>query len=144
MNADSSSFSLTIADLRYLVRLGVSTEEQAMSQMVSITIHLHFAHAPRAIHTDQLTDTFCYFTLSQALQAFITQHEPFHLVEYLGGGVYACVYENLLNQSDTEVALEVAVKKLTPPVPGLQGGVTFCCKGLVKQGAADDLHQYWF
>lgn len=144
INIRHSSCSLTISDLRYSVRLGVSALEQAEPQAVSITIHWHFAKVPKATQTDQLCDTVCYFALSQALQVFMTQHEPFHLVEYLGSGVYACVYEALLNQGYTEVELEVAVTKLTPPVPGLHGGVTFCYKGFVKQGEPDDLHQHWF
>ena len=144
MNTYPSFCHLDISDLRYLVRLGVSAAEQTESQLISVTIHLRFTEAPRATQTDQLMDTFCYFALSEKLQAFITQHEPFHLVEYLGGGVYACVYEALLQQGYTDVQCEVAVKKVTPPVPGLHGGVTFCYSGLVKQGTPDDLHQYWF
>jgi 7,8-dihydroneopterin aldolase/epimerase/oxygenase len=144
MNTISSCCKLTLTDLRYPVRLGVSQMEQATPQMISLTMQLGFVEVPRATQTDQLTDTFCYFALSQAFQDFIRLNEPFHLIEYLGGGLYACAYEYLLNQSASSVMLEMAVKKLTPPVPGLYGGVTFCYNGLVQQGIADDLHQHWF
>lgn len=135
---------LNISDLRLAVRLGVSLHEQATPQAVSLSVQISFAHLPPAVFSDQITDTFCYFAMSEHIRAFVLQHEPFHLLEHLGGCIYACVYHDLLQQGYTNAQLEIAVKKIAPPVPDLQDGVTFTYGGSLTRGVADDLYRHWF
>jgi len=135
---------LNLTDFRFPVHLGVSTEEKAEPQTISVTVQIDFAGAPQGLKTDQLTDTFCYFAMTQNVHAFVLQHEPFNLVEHLGAAVYACIYRDLLQQGFTDATLKVSVKKLMPPIEGLHGGVTCTYCGLLEQGATDDLYQHWF
>lgn len=135
---------LKISDLRLAVRLGVSRDEQAIPQAVSLSVQITFAELLPAVFSDQITDTFCYFAMSEHIRAFVLQHEPFHLLEHLGGCMYACVYHDLLQQAYTHAQLEIAVKKIAPPVADLQDGVTFTYGGSLTQGVNDDLYRHWF
>ena len=57
------SASLTLADLRLWVHLGVSAEEKTNPQAISVNIHIKFPSAPIGTTTDSLAETFCYFQM---------------------------------------------------------------------------------
>ena len=138
------SCHLNLADFRLQVHLGVSEQEKINTQPISISVQIYFTQAPQGLITDQLADTFCYFAMTQNIKAFVSQHEPFNLIEHLGAGIYACIYRDLLEQGFTDTKLEVSVKKLAPPIAGLHGGVTLTYCGLLAQGTTDDLYRHWF
>ena len=136
--------SLTINDVRLWVHLGANVQEQTHVQAVSISIQLDFATAPLAMATDHLTDTFCYATAIDHIQQRLAQLPPFHLIEHLTACVYAILYHDLLSLSYQDVTLDVSVTKLTPPVPNLLAGVTFRCRGSLREGRLDPYYQHWF
>jgi dihydroneopterin aldolase len=136
--------SLTLADLRLWVHLGVSAEEKTNPQAISVNIQIKFSAAPIGTQTDNLTETFCYFQMTEHIHAQLAKHPAFNLLEHLTGCIYASVYHDLLAANYHDAELEVRVNKLMPPILNLHGGVTFSCFGSLTQGKNDDLYQHWF
>ncbi len=113
---------LEVRELRYLLRLGVSSEERARPQEVSVTVHYRFFAAPAGQFSDDIGGTLCYATLNDALERHFAARE-FKLLERVAGETYAVARE--LARGAAEVA--VRVHKLHPPVKNLAGGALFTC-----------------
>ncbi len=117
-----SNSRLMISDLRLWAHLGCSQEERHHLQAVSIDIELVFASSPKAIETDKLEDTVCYYKITKAIEAFVAS-KPFHLIEHMSKGIYDVVYNIVLQ--DLLSKIEVKVSKMSPPMAGILGGVSF-------------------
>lgn len=119
---------LTISDLRLWVHLGCSEQEKHHPQAVSIDIQVNFKEPPQAIHTDSLEDAFCYLKAAELIQASL-KDKQFNLIEHLASTVYDTLYQGMLQQPKLNMDLVIIVKKLSPPVPGVHGGVSFTYAG---------------
>jgi len=124
----NNSSVLSILDLRLLVHLGNSITEQLEAQEISIDITFSFNAPPNAIHTDDLTDTICYFHATELIRD-IACKKPFKLIEHLTVSIYNGLHEYLINKERADVLLKVVLTKLHPPVPGVHGGVSFSYSG---------------
>lgn len=123
-----SGSQLTISDLRVWVHLGCSEQEKHHPQPVSIDIQVNFKQHPEAIYTDSLEDAFCYLKASELIQAALKERQ-FNLIEYLAAFVHDTIYQAMIEGSQLRMDLVVTVKKLSPPVPGVHGGVSFVYAG---------------
>lgn len=112
--------TLRIHRLELDVRLGCGADERAVPQKVELEATLRFAATPRACRTDELADTVCYAELAEIARERANARE-YRLVEHLGHELYAAFRDRL--PDDTR--LELVVRKVAPPVPGLLGGVSF-------------------
>ncbi len=81
---------IRIEGLEYDVYLGWNAEEREALRQIQISIHLFSPVLPRAVLTDELTDTLCYQTIETALTAAV-QHKTFRLLEHLGYFCYECI-----------------------------------------------------
>ena len=111
---------MTFHDLLLSVRLGWPKEERTDHQQVAVTLCLTFPEPPLACQTDQLADTICYHTLTEALKEGI-RDKSFRLIECLAETLYQLTQAFLANP-ETRIQVHVTKK---PAIAGLTGGVTF-------------------
>lgn len=119
---------LSISDLRVWVHLGCGEEEKHHPQLVSIDIEIHFNKQTMAIKTDQLDDTICYLKAVESIQA-LAQTNRFNLIESLGAKIYDVIYNTIKTEDRDLYSINVVVKKMSPPVPGIHGYVSFSYGG---------------
>ena len=117
---------LEIRRFRSSVKLGCEADERAFAQEVEIDVVLRFAKLPKAMETDDLSDTVCYGELCGELDRVCRAGE-YRLVERLGDALFQAI-RAFVGESAT---IELSVHKLKPPVAGLQGGVLFKLQGPV-------------
>nr|AIA12976.1 dihydroneopterin aldolase [uncultured bacterium] len=111
-----------ISDLRLWAHLGCSPEERHHLQAVGIDIQLVFVDSPKAIETDELEDTICYYKITKAIEAVVAS-KPFHLIEHMAKSVYDVIVKTI--PKDLLSKIEVKVCKVSPPMAGVLGGVSF-------------------
>lgn len=99
--------------------LGWSAEERSQTQRISLDIDLTFSLPPKACQSDELTDTICYFELTEKLRHHFTE-KTFRLIEHLAHDIY----QFLKNHVDSGVSVMVHLKK-QPDIKQLHGGVCF-------------------
>jgi dihydroneopterin aldolase len=116
------SFSLIISDLRIWVHLGCGEEEKIHPQMVSIDVDIIFSKIPSAVVTDNIEDAACYLIISRSIQELLTSRR-FNLIEHMSVEVHKVVSQSLLDKADIISMIKVSLRKVSPPVPGLHGGV---------------------
>ena len=119
---------LAISDLRVWVHLGYGKEEKHNPQLVSIDVEIIFNKHPPAVETDQLDDTLCYLKAVESIQA-LTQKNRFNLIENLGAKVHEAIYNTIKIENHNLYNVNVVVKKMSPPVPGVHGFVSFSYGG---------------
>lgn len=124
LQVEKYACKLSIKDLRLWVHLGCSDEEKAHPQAISVTLKLYFIKAPLGIITDELTDSICYFQITELVQNTVSE-KSFNLVEHLTYKIREAIYQHLKSIGYEDVTLKVTVDKLSPPVPNLLGGVSF-------------------
>ena len=121
--------SLSINQFEVPVFLGWPDKEREHRQIVSIDIHISISSPPKACHTDNLDDTFCYDHLTQQIRAKLAE-KSFRLVEHLTHTILTISKELI---PDT-IMISVNVTK-KPPIEGLNGGVTFSCIEFAEMSA---------
>lgn len=95
-----------------------------MPQEVRVSVELRFAKAPKAVTTDELTDSVCYAQISEGIRAKCeAQGMEYRLIERMAYDIYDVVRE--IAGSGTKIG--VIVHKVRPPVENLRGGSVFCC-----------------
>lgn len=100
---------ITLHQLELTITLGVSSKERITPQTVWLDIDIHFHTPPKACLSDQLSDTYCYDTLTQKIAAQI-QPRTFHLLEHLAHEIYALIKQSF------EEPLTAHVKVTKKPV----------------------------
>jgi dihydroneopterin aldolase len=111
---------LEFRSARLSVHLGCSADERAHPQDVDLDVAIRFGAPPVGCETDELEDTICYAGLIKAARE-VCQKREFRLIEKLAREIYHRLRCEVPAGSD----LWLNVTKLHPPVPGLQGGVSF-------------------
>ena len=125
----NSNFSeLSILDLRLLVHLGNSKEEQLNPQQVSVNITFSFSASHMATNSDDISDTICYSFITKLVQNVI-EEKSFNLIEHLAAFIYTILYQYLKDNQHENVKLKIVVTKLSIPVQGIYGGVSFSYYG---------------
>lgn len=123
-NFNKTFFKLSISDLRIWVHLGCTDQEKFHAQLVSFTIDLVFKAPPKAIASDRLEDTACYFKIVQDIKS-LCQRTPFNLIERLTADVYKAIDVSLGDQKSLISFINVTTHKIAPPVQDVHGGVSF-------------------
>lgn len=118
----SKTFSLIISDLRIWVHLGCAEEERVHPQLVSINIELEFKNMPLALDTDNINDTICYLEISKSIQE-LCKSKHFNLIEHMSMKIHETVSKTLHSNKGLISSIKVSLHKVSPPVPGLHGGV---------------------
>jgi len=120
----NDSSELSILDLRLLVHLGNSKEEQLNPQQVSINITFSFIIPPKATNSDDISDTICYSVIVKLVQNIIEQ-KSFNLIEHLAASIYTILNQYLKDNKYENIKLKIVVHKLFIPVQGVYGGACF-------------------
>ena len=120
----TNSYKLLIADLRIWLHLGCSQEERFTPQLVSFNINLTFNSPPIATITNKLEDTVCYAGIVENIQA-LCQTKQFNLIEYLAAVIYKTIDQSLGDKKNNITLISVKISKMSPPIPGVHGWVTF-------------------
>ena len=100
--------NLALHQLGLMVSLGCSDEERATLQKVLVDLTLHFQTLPKGSETDELTDTFCYATLTKSIRKFC-ENKSFKLLEYFTYQLYGFI-KNYLSQ----LPITLTVTKFPP------------------------------
>lgn len=125
---------LSISDLRVWVRLGCTDQEKFHPQLVSFTIDLVFKAPLKALISDRLEETVCYFNLVQNIKR-LCQNKSFNLIERLTADVYDAINASLGDQKSLISSVNLTTHKIAPPVPDVHGGVSFTyCDALGAKG----------
>lgn len=117
-----SNFSLLISDLRIWVHLGCGEEEKIHPQLVAVNIELIFGEMPEAIFSDNIEHAACYLVISNAIQDLCKQRR-FNLIEHMSFEIHKVVSGAVTDKARAISLIEVSLHKVSPPVPGLHGGV---------------------
>ena len=114
-------------DLRLYMQLGVTEEERARPQHISVDVRC-YSSDPLSSYSDDEGEYICYDKLAESISKFC-HAKPYRLIEYLGAACFAEVRNSIATQLGEEKAKGIAVwlriHKLNPPVEGLQGGSSF-------------------
>lgn len=116
--------TLTLSDLRTWVRLGCSDQEKHHTQMVSFTIELNFKKPPIGTLTDDLDNTVCYVAIAENIKTLCALRR-FNLIEHLAAEAAQAVLPALESQKSNIATVKITLKKPSPPLEGLHGGVLF-------------------
>ncbi len=76
------------------------------------------------MQTDRLSDTVCYFKAIELIQNLVKERS-FDLIEHLTGNIYEMLYRYLMDLQRKDIALKIQINKVSPPVEGIHGGVSF-------------------
>lgn len=90
--------------------------------MVSFDLDIAFIEAPMGADTDLLQDTVCYRQLVELIHLHC-QGKKFNLIEHLAKSVHQKIAESLSFYSHQLESITVTLHKISPPVPGIHGGV---------------------
>ena len=110
---------MVIDDFRLSLHLGVTEEERAQLQEVSLTIAIRFEMAPGATHSDCVNETLNYSTLARMLTSEFTG-ATVRTIEHLAG---QCT-DAIARTTHARGTLTVGVRKF-PQTPGIAGGASF-------------------
>ncbi len=124
-NYSKNLYQLQISDLRLWVHLGCSEQEKHHPQQVSVNVYFKFKIPPEAIKTDNLQQTICYKEVIEAIKLNCVSR-CFNLIEFLTQEIYICI-RNILDKNKNLVDIDIIVKKISPPIPDVFGGVIFSC-----------------
>jgi FolB domain-containing protein len=111
---------LHVRDYSLQVLLGWGSEERSRTQKVLLSFEIEFSKLPPVCQTDELSDTYCYGELCDAMLAHTTNRE-FKTVEHLTQSLHSLLRAKISKGP----VLTLRVHKLHPPVLGLWGGVSF-------------------
>jgi len=125
---ENTKSHLQISDLRQWVHLGCTDQEKHLPQLVAFDVDIAFQKNPKAIHTDEIKDAFCYAEAADLIKKCI-KSKPYNLIEYLAADVYEVIRGALDKQEYKAVEMSVTVHKLSPPVPDIHGAVSFTISG---------------
>jgi len=104
---------LKIDALELMLHLGATASERATPQKVVLELEFEFYQLPRAVFTDKLEDTLCYFKMEQELRARF-ELQTFHLLEHLA---YRC-YEFIAAYIAQQAKIRLRVTKFLGPPHG--------------------------
>ncbi len=115
---------LKIEDLRIWLTLGCSEEERFNPQAVSVDIEIYFKSGRSVFAQDDISKVFCYKSCVEKIQESL-KDSSFNLIEAVALRIHEVV-KDLSKQSDLgDCEIEITTKKLSPPVPGIHGPVSF-------------------
>ncbi len=109
---------LILEKLNLAVKLGYSAEERSQPQWVSVKIKLSFPHLPAACIDDNLNNTLCYASLSEALQRFCDERS-FKLIEALAYQLYQFLKNKTFEIMQERIAIFLYISK-NPQLPNLE------------------------
>ena len=111
---------LQIQNFKTWVSLGCTSEERSFLQPIEVDIDLKFQTPPPGTQSDRLEETVCYAELCTAIEA-VAKSKPYALIEHLGQMIFELIKEKWGSQGQ----LQIRIHKLRPPVPHLNGGVSY-------------------
>jgi 7,8-dihydroneopterin aldolase/epimerase/oxygenase len=127
----TGQFELQVCRYRLWLHLGWTDGERENPQAIDLDICIKLHTAPLASQSDQLEDGFCYASLLDTL-SIAAQAKPFKLLEHLAATLVG-VAEQFLRDRGYTACLSISVTKVSPPVPGLLGGVRVTCHNSPQQ-----------
>ena len=104
--------------------IGISQEERVQKQKIILTIEIFFTDIPKAMSSDNITDTICYYNLCNKLKQF--NNKVYCTIEFFAQQVF-----ELLNNIIYPNSLRLEVKKF-PVIENLKGDVSFIIENCDK------------
>ncbi len=101
---------LELREIRCLVRIGVTEEERSTLQPLEISVVI--ATDVESVYSDDLSSTYDYSIAAAIVERLTSSTCEYLLMEYLA----QCVVNAIMDSSDRVSGVEVAVRKLKPPV----------------------------
>lgn len=118
-----SQAKLKLNTLRIMGFIGWSREERSHKQPIDFDLTFKLEKKPRACQSDELSDTINYERLIERIKALL-QNESFALLEHLAQKTQDLLQEEI----NYPAKIEIQVTKPAPPLPEVQGGVSFTLK----------------
>lgn len=103
---------LNIDSMQVAVHIGTTSEEQANSQIIELSLSIGFKDMPKACRSDHLNDTIAYDALCQHIKQCCTQ-KRFALIEAFAHALYTDIGQWLSTQAPYE-RLWLCVRKRPP------------------------------
>lgn len=126
-SSQTYSACTALHDLRLYVHLGVTEEERAKPQLISVDVRC-YSSDPLSSYSDDEGEYICYGKLSDRIKNFCYA-KPYRLIEFMGARCFEEIRESISEQLGADKAKDVAVwiriHKLKPPVEDLKGGSSF-------------------
>ena len=119
LSADRASYELRLNRLELPVHIGCDAAERASVQLVAVSVRVRLPVAPLGCRSDRLEDTLALDVLAERLRDAAAQ--PCALIEHLAQRMYVAARA----ACPADVALELELTKLAPPIAGLAGGMSF-------------------
>lgn len=111
---------LSVTGLRLNLFVGCLAEEKLCRQPVDIDFSFFFPAAPKGCASDKLDETICYARCIAVIRE-MTQKRHFYLLEHLGFEIHTALSDVV----PEDVCIQVRVTKPHPPLPEVNGGVSF-------------------
>lgn len=105
--------TIYLPNMRFYTYNGVFEEENKLGQQLSIDVTVHYP-IETLVHDDDLTTTISYVDIYQAVEKIATTQQ-FNLIESLAN----TILQDLLTRFPNVEKVDVAVKKLYIPLPGI-------------------------
>lgn len=121
-----ADFRLEINDFRFPAFIGWTDAEMALPQTLRLDLRVNFSAKPQACLSEKLSDTFDYEPLVNSIRN-IGREKSFRLLEEASEFFNSVIAAEVKNHSG--LTYEFSLTKVNPPVPGLEGGVTFVRTG---------------
>ncbi len=113
----------TVERIEMMAHLGYYDDERARRQPVEITFRLYFPKAPECFGND--TGKFIDYQKVIVLFEEMIITREYRLIEYLTHQLYQVLREFLDVRGEQEVKIWMAVTKLKPDIPQMQGGAKY-------------------
>jgi dihydroneopterin aldolase len=102
---------LSINQMELMLNLGFGAEERSTKQSILIDFDIYLKSLPQSCLDDDINGTYCYFDLTQKIQALCINRE-FKLIEYLCNEIFILLEKNLTHNL---AKLSVTISK-NPPI----------------------------
>lgn len=117
----SGLYYLTLSKIRYFIHAGCTEAEKLHAQPFDVDVMIAYNKPPSGCLTDNLSDVSCYKDLMESLEVALKQTR-FNLIERLALFIHDHVKLFIVHD---HAFIEIKITKLLPPVPFVQGGVSF-------------------
>lgn len=123
----------TVERIEMMAHLGYYDDERAKRQPIEITFRLYFPEAPECFGNDfgKFID---YQKIIAIMDSMIVERE-YRLIEFLTHELYHVIRNYLDAHKAADVKVWIAVTKLKPDIPQMQGGAKFIYSDLPPNAA---------
>ena len=117
-------FILTMPRIALSVFIGVSDEERAKPQLITLSIAIYFLKTPSSCESDDIEDALCYDRLSKLITEYYN-NQSFNLIEKMAYSIHNFIIDTVRkSMSDEHIKINIKISK-NIALPHLETPVEF-------------------